>query len=61
MTDAEREGNAKYALSVARKLGAAVFLVWEDIVSGKPKMMLSLLASLMCLDLGIQPATMRGE
>lgn len=37
----------RYTLSVARKLGCGVFLVWEDIVAGKPRMMLMLLASLM--------------
>lgn len=30
-TDEEVTNNAKYAISVARKLGAAVFLVWEHI------------------------------
>ena len=25
------ENNAKYALSIARKIGASIFLVWEDI------------------------------
>jgi hypothetical protein len=36
-TPEEREKNAKYVLSVARKLGATVFLTWEDIVDVKPK------------------------
>lgn len=31
VTDEEVTNNAKYAISVARKLGAAVFLVWEHI------------------------------
>jgi hypothetical protein len=30
-SDADKENNAKYVLSVARKLGAQIFLVWEDI------------------------------
>lgn len=29
--DEEKMMNAKYAIGVARKLGAMVFLVWEDI------------------------------
>ena len=29
--------NAKYAISVARKLGATIFLLPEDIVEVKPK------------------------
>ena len=28
---ADKENNAKYVLSVARKLGAQIFMVWEDI------------------------------
>ena len=45
--DAEsRENNAKYAISIARKLGATVFLVWEDIAEVKSKLLLTLLASL---------------
>ena len=31
-TDEDRMYNAKYVISVARKLGCAVFLTWEDIV-----------------------------
>jgi plastin-1 len=38
--------NAKYALSIARKLGATVFLVWEDISEVKPRLLLTFLASL---------------
>ncbi len=40
------ENNAKYALSIARKLGATVFLVWEDISEVKPKMLLTFAAGL---------------
>ncbi|CAN0156706.1 unnamed protein product, partial [Discosporangium mesarthrocarpum] len=32
MSDEEKANNAKYAISVARKLGALVFVVAEDIV-----------------------------
>jgi plastin-1 len=38
--------NAKYAISVARKIGAVVFLLWEDIVEVKPKMIFAFVASL---------------
>ena len=44
--DKDREMNAKYALSVARGLGAMNFLFWEDITEVKPKLLLTFLASL---------------
>jgi plastin-1 len=34
--------NAKYAISIARKLGATIFLLPEDIVEVKPKMVSSI-------------------
>jgi len=40
------ENNAKYAISIARKLGATVFLVWEDITEVKSKLLLTFLTSL---------------
>merc|ERR1711871_775876 len=40
-TAEEREANAKYVISVARKLGATVFLTFEDIVEVKPKMLMT--------------------
>lgn len=37
-TDEEKMNNAKYAISIARKLGAVIFCVWEDIaVKVNPK------------------------
>lgn len=42
--------NAKYIISIARKLGATIFVVWEDIVEVKPKITFVLIASLMLLD-----------
>ena len=45
-TDKDKEMNAKYALSVARGLGAMIFVVWEDITEIKSKLLLTLLASL---------------
>ncbi|KAL9643588.1 hypothetical protein ABK040_010201 [Willaertia magna] len=47
----DAEQNAKYAISVARKIGATVFLLWEDIVEVKKKMILSFVASLMKVSL----------
>ena len=44
--DKDREMNAKYALSVARGLGAMIFVVWEDITEVKSKLLLTFLASL---------------
>lgn len=40
------ENNAKYAISIARKLGASIFLVWEDIKEVKTKMLTTFLAAL---------------
>ena len=39
--------NAKYAISVALKIGATVFTTYEDIVEGKRKMISLLVASVM--------------
>ena len=44
--DDSKQNNAKYAISIARKLGATVFLVWEDITEVKSKLLLTFLASL---------------
>jgi len=41
--------NAKYAISVARKLGATIFLLPEDIVEVKPKMIMTFVASSMSI------------
>jgi plastin-1 len=42
----DHENNAKYTISVARKLGAVIFCIWEDIVQVNSKQMLILFASL---------------
>merc|ERR1712216_324489 len=47
---ADRKNNARYVISVARKIGATVFCTWEDIVEVRPKMMTALMACLMALD-----------
>jgi len=41
--------NARYAISVARKLGATIFLLPEDITEVKPKMILTFIASIMSI------------
>jgi len=40
------QNNAKYVISIARKLGAPVFLVWEHIRDVNPKFLFTLVASL---------------
>lgn len=44
--DEDRENNAKYAISIARKLGATIFCVWDDIVKVNHKMILILVCAL---------------
>jgi len=44
--DESLANNAKYAISIARKLGANIFLVWEDIKDVKPKMLMTFAAGL---------------
>jgi plastin-1 len=44
--DEQKTMNAKYAISIARKLGAVIFLVWEDVLELNQKMMLIFIASL---------------
>jgi plastin-1 len=45
-TDEEKANNAKYVISIARKLGAVVFCVWEDIANVNYKMILVLVSTL---------------
>ncbi|KAJ2741115.1 fimbrin [Coemansia sp. BCRC 34301] len=47
--EAECKRNAQYAISIARKLGATIFLLPEDIVEVKPKMILTFIGSLMAI------------
>ena len=54
--DESKENNAKYAISIARKLGATVFLVWEDITEVKSKLLLTFLASLFDVGKNYKPA-----
>jgi len=46
-TDEKAIQNAKYVISVARKLGATIFLLPEDIVELQPKLIMTLVGSLM--------------
>lgn len=46
-TDEEKFANAKYALSIARKIGARIYAIPEDLVDVKPKMVLTVFACLM--------------
>jgi plastin-1 len=48
-TDEEKANNAKYVISIARKLGAVVFCVWEDIVNVNYKMILVIVCSLFAI------------
>lgn len=43
--------NARYAISTARKLGATIFLLPEDIIECKPKMILTFCAAIMTIEL----------
>jgi len=48
-SDEDCMANAKYSISMARKLGATIFLLPEDIVEVKPKMILTFVGSLMAV------------
>uniref|UniRef100_A0AAQ6INB6 Plastin 1 n=1 Tax=Anabas testudineus TaxID=64144 RepID=A0AAQ6INB6_ANATE len=47
LKDADKLDNAKYAVSLARKIGARVYALPDDLVEVKPKMVLTLFACLM--------------
>lgn len=49
-TEDDAKMNAKYAISIARKLGATLFVLPEDIVEVKPKMILTFIGSLMAIE-----------
>lgn len=50
--DVDRMKNAKYAVSMGRKIGAVIFALPEDIVEVKDKMLLTVFAALMAVSLG---------
>eukprot|EP00639_Heterosigma_akashiwo_P011856 CAMPEP_0206371384 /NCGR_PEP_ID=MMETSP0294-20121207/6450_1 /ASSEMBLY_ACC=CAM_ASM_000327 /TAXON_ID=39354 /ORGANISM="Heterosigma akashiwo, Strain CCMP2393" /LENGTH=335 /DNA_ID=CAMNT_0053818499 /DNA_START=244 /DNA_END=1248 /DNA_ORIENTATION=- len=43
-TEEDQMNNAKYVISIARKIGAKIFIVAEDIVEVRPKLLLSFVA-----------------
>uniref|UniRef100_A0A8B9H9R8 Lymphocyte cytosolic protein 1 (L-plastin) n=1 Tax=Astyanax mexicanus TaxID=7994 RepID=A0A8B9H9R8_ASTMX len=47
LSDEEKLNNAKYAISMARKIGARVYALPEDLVEVKPKMVMTVFACLM--------------
>ena len=48
--------NALYAISMARKIGAPIYALPEDIVETKPKMLLTVFACLMASDMNTSNA-----
>uniref|UniRef100_A0A4W3HKT7 Plastin-3 n=1 Tax=Callorhinchus milii TaxID=7868 RepID=A0A4W3HKT7_CALMI len=47
LSDEDKQDNAKYAVSMARKIGARVYALPEDLVEVKPKMVMTAFACLM--------------
>ncbi|KAJ8409589.1 hypothetical protein AAFF_G00229900 [Aldrovandia affinis] len=47
MTDDDKLNNAKYAISLSRKIGAKVYALPDDLVEVKPKMVMTVFACLM--------------
>uniref|UniRef100_A0A8C5MKT3 Plastin 1 n=1 Tax=Leptobrachium leishanense TaxID=445787 RepID=A0A8C5MKT3_9ANUR len=47
LSDADKLNNAKYALSIARKIGARIYALPDDLVEVKPKMVMTVFACLM--------------
>merc|ERR1711865_15324 len=45
----QKKNNAKYAISCARKLGAVIFCIWEDLVAVNAKQYLIFFATMMDL------------
>lgn len=48
-SETDRRSNARYVISVARKLGCTVFLTWEDLVEVRSRTIMILVASIMAL------------
>lgn len=46
-TSEDKAANAKYVISIARKLGVVAFVTWEDLTEVKPKAVQQLLSALM--------------
>ena len=49
--DEQKKNNAKYAISCARKLGAVIFCIWEDLVAVNAKQNLIFFATMMDLQI----------
>ncbi|XP_054279838.1 plastin-2-like isoform X1 [Macrosteles quadrilineatus] len=49
-TEEDKLANAKYAISIAWRMGARVYALAEDIVEVKPKMVMTMFACLMAMD-----------
>lgn len=47
LSDEDKLNNAKYAISVARKIGARIYALPDDLVEVKPKMVMTVFACLM--------------
>lgn len=45
--DSDKKLNAMYAISLARKLNAIIFCVWEDLVNVNPKQLFIFMATMM--------------
>ena len=56
-SEEDAKSNAKYAISVARKMGASIFLLPEDIFSVQPKMLLTFIGTIMAIHLGSSEGT----
>ena len=50
-SEEDAKSNAKYAISVARKIGASIFLLPEDIFTVQPKMLLTFIGTIMAIHL----------
>lgn len=48
-SEEDAKSNAKYAISVARKMGASIFLLPEDILGVQPKMLLTFIGTIMAI------------
>lgn len=53
-SEEDMQQNAKYAISLARKLGAIIFLVWDDILEVNQKMMIIFVASIYDLKMQVE-------
>lgn len=55
-TDDDKLSNAKYAISMARKIGAKLYALPEDLVEVKTKMVLTVFACMMAVDHALELA-----